>query len=105
MSGTGGNCKTWSIAGDKRITGLCSMEMLMETARTMRDGCPICVTPVQQVTGTVPVNGACVTWFCPIDFRLPLCSIKFEPVAGYPDCGVCATPLAEADFPTPPPGP
>ena len=50
-------CKTWSIAGDKRITGLCSMEMLRETARTMRDSCSICLTPSRPVGQCIGVDG------------------------------------------------
>lgn len=41
-------CKTWSLTADKRITGLCSMKMLSETERVMRDSCPICVTPLNR---------------------------------------------------------
>ena len=49
-------CRTWSIAGDKRITGLCTMDMLRETAASMKNSCPICVTP-SPVTGP---KGCCV---------------------------------------------
>ena len=35
-------CRTWSITGDKRVTGKCSMQLLMETERIMKNGCPVC---------------------------------------------------------------
>lgn len=38
-------CFTWSQASDKSITGLCSMELQMETVRNMRNGCPVCISP------------------------------------------------------------
>lgn len=87
-------CVTWSTAGDKEITGLCPMELLMETARTMRDGCPICATPVAQETGDPAVAGACVTWFIPFQFVTGLCSMKFAPREGNVSCSVCATPVS-----------
>lgn len=39
------DCFTWSQTTDKSITGLCSMELQMETAHIMRNGCPICISP------------------------------------------------------------
>lgn len=44
-------CFTWSLPSDKSITGLCSMELPMETARIMRNGCPICIKPLSQRAG------------------------------------------------------
>ncbi len=38
-------CFTWSQTSDKSITGLCSMELQMETVRNMRNGCPVCAVP------------------------------------------------------------
>lgn len=86
-------CVTWSITGDKRITGLCSMELLMNTASSMKRGCPVCVSPVSAGSGLVPPSTSCKTWFIPIDMITPLCAMKFEPVEGQNDCGVCARPF------------
>lgn len=38
-------CTTWSLPGDRPRSALCSMELLQETARIMRDACPVCVFP------------------------------------------------------------
>lgn len=35
----------------------------------------------------------CKTWFIPTEFVLGLCSIKFEPIEGQPDCGLCVKPV------------
>ena len=35
----------------------------------------------------------CKTWFTPIEFLLPRCTMKLEPEEGQSDCGVCATPV------------
>jgi len=34
----------------------------------------------------------CKTWQCPIEFLLPLCANKLEPIQGHAGCAVCATP-------------
>lgn len=43
-------CRTWSLTADKKFTGLCSMQLLLETEVNMKNGCPICVTPIDPET-------------------------------------------------------
>jgi hypothetical protein len=76
-------CKTWSIPSDHNFTPLCSMTMLQETARDMKSGCPICVSPL------LPSSGLCVS--CPEPpSKKYLVTVQLDGngyIAGNPDYG------------------
>lgn len=75
-------CFTWSQTSDKSITGLCSMELPMETAYMMRNGCPICISP-RSLFGVC--NGC--TEPPPAAYRVTVALDSNGPAAGNPDIG------------------
>lgn len=71
-------CKIWSLTADQRITGLCSMRMLSETERVMRDSCPICVSPGRSIGQCIGVDG-CADFPVRNSFLLQLGATLTEP--------------------------
>ena len=94
-------CRKWSLARDRRFTGLCSMVMQPITANKTGD-CEICVTPLEPAEPPEPVYPDppyCRTWFVQRRFFGGLCAMPLHPVVGDPACPICAIPVEPVPVP------